>query len=119
MSLSSKVERAVNAGFTALGDLVGKFTLIKVTLGAYDPSILKAPTTEKSYSCTGGFGDVDYSNLPNSLVGKNVESIILKSPVLPAIGDKLTHDSITFEILNVQVIRGFNKIFAYQLYVMR
>lgn len=119
MSLSSKIEAAVQAGFTALGDLVGNFTLVKLTTGEYDTTLLKAPVTEKTYLCQGGFSEVDISSLPSGLAEQNVESIILRSNVSPAMGDKLRHHSVEYEIKHVTPVRSYNKVHAYLVYVTR
>ena len=111
----STIQSAVNQAFRTLGDLVGSFTLNRVTL-TFDP--LTSDTTSVSTTFVGeGVFDNDKSKMASlTVLTKDQTRIWLKITTEPLLSDTLTFpDGSVRSIVEVRPVRANTTVFIYEV----
>lgn len=109
------LQSAINQAFTVLGDLVGSFTLNRVTV-TFDP--LTSDTTSVSTTFVGeGVFDNDKSKLASmTVLAKDQTRIWLKIAEEPLLSDTLTFpDGSNRAIVEVKPVRANTTVFIYEV----
>lgn len=120
MSLKQTIDSGVDLAFALAGDLVGTFTL-NTSESEYDVQTRRTNESVTATTGQGVFGTVDDTTLQDrSLVGLSLEVVYLRIGERPTIGSKLVGpDAIEYEIIRVKPVRSYDKIYIYEVLVVR
>ena len=127
MSLTSRIQSAVDLAFSSLSDLVGSYTLQRTT-EVFNPATSEVTTTVVTYIGTGledrAVGSLTSRFSDRPAIFSTIESgqirIWLKIDQEPQLTDKIIFpDNESYSIVRVTPVKTYNTVFLYELVVTR